>query len=120
MRRTLTVAALALSALVAFPAAARADSGRPRWSFGFGFGSNGPYFQGGFRVGQEDRCRPARRHVHVRAPIYKQVWVPPVYDRVVVGYTECGRPIHRTVMVRCGYYDTVIVGYRCSECRSDC
>ena len=115
MTRSLTIGALALATLFAFPVTAKADHRGPRWSFEFGFGGRGPYFG----VDYSQRCRPVERHVHCRAPVYRQVWVPPVHERVVMGYDHCGRPISRTIQTRCGYYDTVLVGYRCNGCGHD-
>jgi cytidyltransferase-like protein len=39
---------------------------------------------------------------------------------ICVGYDRCGRPIYRTVLVRPGCFDTVVVGYRCRSCRESC
>ncbi len=55
-------------------------------------------------------------HVHHQVPIYQQVWVPPVQSEVFVGYNIFGHPIYKTVVVRAGYYNTVIIGYRCDGC----
>jgi len=119
MKRTFVLGAVCLAALLAIPATARADHRRPRWSFGFGFGCDGPYFSAGYSGGYQPvyrpSCPPVVRHVHSRTPYYRQVWVAPVYERVVVGYDHCGRPIFRTVQVSCGHYETVLAGYRC-EC----
>lgn len=109
MKRAFILGAVSLVALLALPATASADHRRARWSFGFGFGCDGPYVQAGYSGGH----RRAHRHVHSRLPVYEQVWVPPVYERRIVGHDHCGRPIIRTVEVRCGYYDTVLAGYRC-------
>ncbi len=118
MKRTLTIVALVLAGLFAFPMTASADHRRGRWGFGFGFGFDGGYFQAGYSGGHHQ----PRRHVHVhsRSPIYTRVWVPAVYDTVILGYDHCGRPIHRTVMVRCGYYESVVSGYRCGGCGASC
>lgn len=104
MRRALLLATLML-ALPLSAGAARAD-----WSLGFSFGGRGVHVQG--------RYESARRAPHcVRTcdlvPVYRQVWVPPVYERVVC-WTPSG-PVARTVLVRPGYYRTVFVGYRSSR-----
>ena len=116
MKRKLTIASLALLGLFAFPAAVKADHWRPRFNIGFGFGFDGGYVRGGYSNGG----RIVRHHIHARTPIYNRVWVPAVYDNVIIGRDHCGRPICRTVLVRCGYYESVIVGYRCGECRAHC
>ncbi len=114
MKRSLTIGILTLLGLFSLPGTAWADHRRPRWGFEFGFGSYGPHF------GVEySHRRPARRHVHVRIPVYRQVWVPPVHERVIVARDVCGRPIYRTIEIRCGYHDTVMVGYRCNGCGCD-
>ncbi|HVR73661.1 MAG TPA: hypothetical protein VMT52_04990, partial [Planctomycetota bacterium] len=88
-----------------------------RWSFGFGFGGNGGYFEAGYNRG----ARAARvRHVHSRVPYYTKVWVPAAHERRIVGYDSCHRPIFRTVCVRPGFYRSVIAGYHCSDCRVRC
>jgi len=117
MKRTILFSALVLAGLSIAAPAARAEP-RVRWGFGFGFGSGGGYFEG--RFGHGHRGRGYRGHVHVRVPIYERIWVDPVYDTVCVGRDRCGRPIYRTVLVRPGCYESVIVGYRCGSCRLSC
>ncbi|MBI4604387.1 MAG: hypothetical protein HY721_20700 [Planctomycetes bacterium] len=117
MKRTLVIGALVLAGLLTFPAAANADHRSRRWGVSFGFGFDGAHVDLGYSRHRHHH-RPV--HVHVRAPIYRQIWVAPVYDTVIAGYDRCGRPSYRTVQVRCGYYDSVVVGYRCSGCGAYC
>jgi hypothetical protein len=112
MKRAIPMAALALVSVLAFPVTARADPTRPHWGYGFGFGYNHGYFN----VGVRSRYYAPSRHVHYSVPVYRSVWMPAVYNRVVVGYDHCGRPIFRTVMVRCGHYEQVVVSHRCNGC----
>lgn len=104
MRRALFLATLTL-ALPWSAAAARAD-----WSLGFSFGARGVHVQGRY-----ESARPCPHCVRACAvvPVYREVWVPPVYERVV-RWTPYG-PVSRTVLVRPGYYRTVFVGYRCAR-----
>ncbi len=119
MKRTSILSVLALVSMVAIPAVARADHWGPRWGVNFGFGWHG----GGAAV-TFGGCRPAYHprhvHVHTRRPCYERVWVPPVHESVFAGYDRCGRPIYRRVEVRCGYYRSVLVGHRCSDCGVSC
>ena len=116
MKRTMIYATGILLALTCAPTVARAD-----WRVGFSVGFEGGRIAGTYS--RHDRQhRPHVRPVHVctPVPIYSQVWVPPVYQSVIVGYDWCGQPIFRTVCVRAGYHRQVIVGYRCSGCRLAC
>lgn len=119
MKRILTIPAVLLLSCLAFTPSARAD-----WGFQIGIGVGGGQISGGYYHGSRHvHHRPVYSrpvHVHARVPVYTMVWVPPVYDRVIVGYTACGRPIRETVMVRAGYHKRVITGYRCSSCNAVC
>jgi hypothetical protein len=46
--------------------------------------------------------------------VYEQVWFAPVYESRVVGYTSCGKPIHRRVCVTAGHYKTAV--YKVGSC----
>jgi hypothetical protein len=113
MKRALPLAAGLLLGLVGFASPARAD-----WQIGFGIGVGGGYVGGSYYHGPHHVYRPV--HVHCPVPVYRQVWVPPVYERVVVGYTRWGEPVRRKVLVSPGYHKTVIVGYTCRSCGVAC
>ncbi len=67
--------------------------------------------------------RPFRQSVHhghrsavhtcVKTPVYKRLWVEPVYGTVFAGRDASGRPRYRSVMVKPGHYRTVLSHYRC-------
>ena len=117
MKRGLVIGALLAATLLGSGSTAIAGD---RWSFGFGVGSGGFHVGGGYSRGHYPRHRRIHRHVHVRAPVYVQQWVPPVHETVFVGRDHCGRPIYREVCVRRGYYRSVISGYRCHSCGVGC
>lgn len=50
---------------------------------------------------------PPPVHVHYYTVVAEQVWVPPVYSTVCVGYQPCGTPIYNQVCTNAGYYRTV-------------
>ncbi len=52
-------------------------------------------------------------HTCVKTPVYKSVWVEPVYRTEFDGRDACGRPRYRSVMVKPGHYRTVLSHYRC-------
>ena len=120
MKRALCVGALALAGMF-FPLTAQAGH-RGGWGFDFGFGFDGGFFRAGFSPGRVcgTVCAPRRVHVHCPVAFYTSVWVPAVYDRVTIGYDRCGRPICRTVEVRCGHYESRLAGHRCSGCGATC
>ena len=110
---------------MASPSALAGD--RDRGGFSLTIGSDGFHvgarFGRGRRVYQAPRrhvrpvVRHVVRHVHTRSctPVYAKVWVPPRYERVVVGRDDCGRPIFRTVCVSAGYHTSVFKGYSCGH-----
>ena len=67
--------------------------------------------------------RPFRQSVHhghrsavhtcVKTPVYKDVWVAPVYRTVFDGRDARGRPRYRSVTVKPGYYRTFLSHYSC-------
>jgi hypothetical protein len=107
----------------AAPAARAGDDFRLGFSFGSGRGSI-RVESGGYLFGHSHRrssCLPAPRpvrpvHVHQPVPVYVTVWVPPVYQTVIVGRDWRGCPIYRTVCVRPGYHHQEIRGQRCGSC----
>jgi len=127
MKRVLLIGTVVLAGLCITAQTAHAG-GRGRWGFGFGFGHGGPYVRGGYSSGHHGRHYRRGRHyrhqrhhhVHSRAPIYDRVWVEPTYHTVHRGYDSCGRPIYRNVIVRRGYYDRSLIGYRCRTCGVRC
>lgn len=52
---------------------------------------------------------PVPVHTHAYQAVAEQVWVPPVYSSVVVGYDFFGRPVHQQTVSTPGYYRTVTV-----------
>ena len=71
------------------------------------------------RVGLGRPFRQSVRHGHrsavhtcVETPVYKRVWVEPVYRTAFDGRDACGRPRYRSVMVKSGHYRTVLSHYR--------
>lgn len=52
---------------------------------------------------------PRADHKHEWRTTSKKVWVPPVYQKKLVGYDKDGKPIYQDVLVRKGYYKTVTV-----------
>ncbi len=52
-------------------------------------------------------------HTCVKTPVYKRVWVEPVYRTAFDGRDACGRPRYRSVIVKPGHYRTVLSHYRC-------
>lgn len=60
--------------------------------------------------------RPAV-HTCIKRPVYKDVWVPPVYRKAFDGRDPCGRPRYRSVLVKPGYYRTVVSHYACGCAR---
>jgi hypothetical protein len=115
MKRSLAVIALAGLGLLGWSSEARADHGR--WGFSIGVDGIGASFSfGGGHRHRYHGSRHVHRHVCVRQPIYGQVWVEPVYSSCFAGYDACGRARYRTVLVRAGYYSTVVRGYRCGGC----
>lgn len=46
-------------------------------------------------------------HVHVYQVFSEQVWVPPVYSQVCVGYDPFGNAVYQQVVSQAGYYRTV-------------
>jgi hypothetical protein len=91
-----------------------------RFGVQFGFGNGGFSVRGGVRAYPRRHYAPIvvapPVHVHTRAPIYREVWVPAQYDTVIAGYDRCGRPVYRTVCVGAGHYESVFVGYRACPC----
>ena len=119
MKRAILTSVL-LTGVLGFSSTALADH-RCSWGFGVGVGFGGGYFQGTyFRGGYYGALPRHHVHVHVRIPIYTQVWVPPVYGTVFVGYDRCGVPIYRTVVTCNGYYRSALIGYRCNTCGEEC
>lgn len=57
--------------------------------------------------------RAEHEHRWVRSS--KKVWVPPVYQNKQVGTNAKGKPIYKKVLVRKGYYKTVIIT-KCAKC----
>ena len=124
MKRWIVISALAMAVTLGTSASAEA---KDRWSFSFGFGSHGSQIRVGYgnnhnrvghhRVGHSRHARRIHRHHrHVRVPRYRQVWIQPTYDTIVVGYDHHHRPIYRRVCVRQGYYRNDIYGYECGSC----
>ena len=103
LRRTIAIGLLTVFGVLGVHEVASAD-----WSFRFGFGHGGSFFDtgyhhhGGYRRHHRRARRRARRARHVR-----RVWVAPVYREVIVGYNHCGHPVYRSICVREGYYRTV-------------
>lgn len=120
MKRAILSSVL-LAGLLGFSSTARADH-RWSWGFGVGVGFGGGHFQGSYFQGNYHRRALPRQyvHVHARAPVYTQVWVPPVYATVFAGYNQCGAPIYRSVVTCNGYYRTVRSGYHCGTCGEVC
>src|SRR6185369_15622720 len=103
MTRTMILLA-ALGGL--FFAAPQAEA-HDRFGIHFGFGNGGFAVSGGYRS-YPRYCAPVVAtpvHVHTRVPIYREVWVPAHYDRVLVGYDRFHRPVFRTVCVSAGHYE---------------
>ncbi len=76
--------------------------------------------RGRIRLGFGRPFRHSVRHGHrsavhtcVKTPVYKRVWVEPVYRTAFDGRDACGRPRYRSVMVKPGHYRTVLSHYRC-------
>ncbi len=55
-------------------------------------------------------------HACVRTPVYRRVWVDPVYRRVFDGFDHHGRRVYRDVLVKNGYFRQVLAHYRCGRC----
>lgn len=55
-------------------------------------------------------------HSCVRTPVYRRVWVDPVYRRVFDGFDRWGQRVYRGVLVRSGYFRQVLSHYRCGRC----
>ena len=55
------------------------------------------------------RIAPPPPHHHAYRTVSHQVWVPPVTQRVFVGYSRFGFPQYDTAVVQNGYYRTVTV-----------
>ena len=77
-------------------------------------------FRNSIRVGLGWPTRQHVRHAHrpavhtcVKTPVYKRVWVEPVYRTVFDGHDARGRPRYRSVMVKRGHHRTVLSHYRC-------
>lgn len=112
------LAALALA--VAAPAGAVAHAAPlPTPDVHVRFDGCGPFFGPRLRVGTPRlrvefgaSCRPV--HHHCWQTVCEREWVPPVFERCVVAYDPCGRPVFREVMVRAGYWTTV--QYRVCGC----
>lgn len=139
-RKTILVAALILAFWgVSLPVEA---GGRSRWGFhfsgGYGGGSYGFHYRNGRRHRRHhyrDRSRrcysrrlprsqpsvlppsaPHHYHRHVRYPVYRRVYVEPIYETVCVGYDGYGRPVYDEVFVSHGHYQRVIAHYSCRTC----
>lgn len=99
--------------------------GGPRGGFGISIGSGHgpvPVHRGhGFRRGHPVRVERVHRHhgpivrpvVHVcyRRPVVETEWVPPIRERVVVGYDRCGDPVVESRIVSPGHYVQRVVRY---------
>lgn len=115
MKRALVLPIAAVLGALAFAPPTFAD-----WSFRVGVDFGGAYGRSGRSHGGRRWAPPPARHVHVRVPIYREVWVPPAYGTVIAGYDRHRRPVYRTVILRHGYTQRVLVGYRCQGCGSAC
>ena len=109
-----------------------ADGGRQGWSFRIGVGDRDGYFDVGYRHDYRNRGRyrrswrrhnkwrhhdySYRRCLECRQPVYKQVWVAPVFERVFVGCDRRGRPIYQRALTRRGYYKSVLSHYTYRVC----
>ncbi len=139
MKRKLITTTAVLTGLFAVTVPARAD----RLGFQFGVAGGNGYFSVGFdgghghkhhRYENHGRHRPRHyvragfgapirqivRHSHppvvhtcAKIPVYKDIWVEPVYRKAFDGYDACGRPRYRSVVVKPGYYRTVVSHYAC-------
>lgn len=58
---------------------------------------------------------PGPEHKHEWKKEVKQVWVPPKYQKQLVGYDKNGKPIYKDVLVKKGEYKNVTY-YRCTKC----
>ena len=92
---TTKIATLGLTALITLSIAPSADAGFRDW----------------FR---RHMPRPTPRYVpapvvhhHAYRVVQQQVWVPPVTQRVFVGYSRFGFPQYQDQIVQQGYYRTV-------------